>query len=278
MDALHQARQGGLAPLEAGWALQRNVLEHLAATWEQPDDGIWEIRGPPQHFTHSKVMAWVAFDRAIKDAERYRLEAPLDEWRALRARIHAQVCERGYDAARNCFVQAYGSKQLDASLLLIAPLGFLPADDPRVHGTVLAIEKHLRHDCFVRRYDTASTVDGLPPGEGAFLACSFWLADAYAMCGRLEEAHALFERLLAVANDVGLLAEEYDPHGRRMTGNFPQGFSHLSLVTTAFNLAHAVKPAEQRSEAPVAGTRTSATPATPPGPRAGTSDRESRGA
>jgi GH15 family glucan-1,4-alpha-glucosidase len=248
MDALHQARAGGLHPTEPTWALQRELLEHLERVWEQPDYGIWEVRGPPQHFTHSKVMAWVAFDRAIKDAERYQLAGPLERWRALREQIHAQICERGYDPLRNCFVQTYGSNQLDASQLLIAELGFLPADDPRVHGTVHAIEKHLLRDGFVLRYDTAGLDDGLPPGEGAFLACSFWLVNAYAMIGRREDAVALFERLLSLANDVGLLAEEYDSKARRMVGNFPQGFSHLSLIVTAFNLAYGAKPSEQRAE------------------------------
>jgi GH15 family glucan-1,4-alpha-glucosidase len=248
MDALHQARKGGLSPLEPGWALQREFLEQLVEAWEQPDHGIWEIRGPPQHFTHSKIMAWVAFDRAVKDAQRYGLPGPLDEWRALRDRIHRQVCERGYDPQRNCFVQAYDSKLLDASLLQIAPLGFLPGDDPRVQGTIRAIESTLMYDGCVRRYETSTGVDGLPPGEGAFLACSFWLVDAYAISERLEEAQDLFGRLLALANDVGLLAEEYDPRGQRMLGNFPQGFSHLSVIVTAFNLAHTEKPAEQRSK------------------------------
>jgi len=252
MDALHQARQGGLAMLEAGWSVQCELLAHLESAWERPDYGIWEVRGPPQHFTHSKIMAWVAFDRAIKDAERYRLDGPIERWRELRERIHAQVCERGYDAERNCFVQSYGSKELDASLLLIAELGFLPPQDPRVHGTVRAIESTLLRDGWVLRYDTASTDDGLPPGEGVFLACSFWLANAYAMCDRIDDAQALFERLLALCNDVGLLAEEYDPRAGRQVGNFPQGFSHLSLVSTAFNLGHANKPVEQRSEAPIA--------------------------
>ena len=252
MDALHQARSGGLATLDAGWAVQRALLAHLATCWEQPDYGIWEIRGPPQHFTYSKIMCWVAFDRAIKDAERYRLDGPLNNWRELRTAIHRQVCERAYDRQRNCFVQAYGSNQLDASLLLIPELGFLPATDPRVDATVREIEKNLMRDGLLLRYDTAATDDGLPPGEGAFLACSFWLVDAYAMCGRLDEAHALFERLLSLCNDVGLLAEEYDPIARRMTGNFPQGFSHLSLVNTAFNLAQAGKPAEQRSGTSIA--------------------------
>ncbi len=258
MDALHQARQGGLATSETGWSLQCELLAHLTTAWEQPDYGIWEVRGPPRHFTYSKIMAWVAFDRAIKDAERYRLSAPIDEWRALRERIHRQVCERGYDAKRNCFVQSYGSDQLDASLLLIGELGFLPPHDARVDGTIRAIESHLMRDGLVLRYDTAASDDGLPPGEGVFLACSFWLADAYAMCGRVAEAEALFERLLSLSNNLGLLAEEYDPAAHRMVGNFPQGFSHLSLVGTAFNLAHANKPAEQRSEsamAPRAGAR-----------------------
>lgn len=251
MDALHQARKGGIATVEAGWNLQCQLLEHLATIWEQPDCGIWEVRGPPRHFTHSKIMAWVAFDRAIKDSQRYELDAPVDQWRDHRDRIHRQVCERGFDPARNCFVQSYGSKHLDASLLLIAQLGFLPADDPRYLGTVRAIEARLLSDGFVQRYDTELTDDGLPPGEGVFLPCSFWLADAYAMCGRLDEAQALFERLLTLSNDVGLLAEEYDPGTQRLAGNFPQAFSHLSLVATACNLAHAKKPAEQRSEATI---------------------------
>jgi len=248
MDAFHQARAGGLPPLGTTWALQCKLLEFLEQVWEQPDYGIWEVRGLPQQFTHSKIMVWVAFDRMIKDAEGYGFDAPLARWKALRERVHREVCERGFDPERNCFVQAYGSKQLDASLLLIPALGFLPADDPRVHGTVRAIERSLLHDGLVLRYDTAETDDGLPPGEGTFLACSFWLVDAYAMIGRRDDALALFERLLSLANDVGLLAEQYDPRSGRMVGNFPQGFSHLALVTTAFNLAHGEKPAEQRAE------------------------------
>jgi GH15 family glucan-1,4-alpha-glucosidase len=250
MDALHQARAGGLPPLEATWALQVNLLEFLEQIWHEPDYGIWEVRGPPQQFTHSKIMAWVAFDRAIKDAEQYGFKCPLPHWKALRDQIHDDVCERAFDRARNTFVQAYGSKQLDASLLLIPELGFLPADDPRVRGTVEAIEATLLKDGFVLRYDTAETNDGLPPGEGAFLACSFWLVNAYAMIGRRDDAIAMFERLLALANDVGLLAEEYDARHERLVGNFPQGLSHLSLIVTAFNLAHTDKPAEQRAEKP----------------------------
>jgi GH15 family glucan-1,4-alpha-glucosidase len=207
--------------------------------WERPDRGIWEVRGPPQQFTHSKVMAWVAVDRAIRGAEQFGLSGPVDEWRALRRRIHADVCERGYDAAAGTFVQAYGTTRLDAALLLIPLVGFLPASDPRVRGTVAAVERHLLRDGFVQRYDTAATDDGLPAGEGAFLACSFWLADNYALAGRVDEARALFERLLAVRSDVGLLSEEYDPRARRLVGNFPQALSHVALVSTAFNLARA---------------------------------------
>lgn len=248
MDALHQARAGGLAPNESGWALESELLNHLHEVWRQPDYGIWEVRGPPQHFTYSKIMAWVAFDRALKDAERYDLSCPIESWRTTRDEIHREVCERAYDRDRNCFVQAYGSRHLDATLLLIAPLGFLPADDPRVQRTVRAIEKELLRDGFVMRYDTASADDGLPAGDGVFLACSFWLVDAYAMEQRVEEAEALFERLANLANDVGLLSEEYDTDHRRLIGNFPQAFSHLSLVASACNLAAASKPAEQRSE------------------------------
>jgi GH15 family glucan-1,4-alpha-glucosidase len=248
MDALHQARQGNLGPSQAAWALQLELLKHLASVWQQPDYGIWEVRGPPRQFTYSKIMAWVAFDRAIKDFERYKLSGPIEQWRELRDRIHREICERGYDAQRNCFVQSYDSKQLDASLLLIGPLGFLPPDDSRVNGTIEAIEKHLMRNGLVLRYHTSMVDDGLPTGEGAFLACSFWLVDAYTMCGRLADAEALFERLLALRTDLGLLAEEYDAAAGRLVGNFPQGFSHLSLVNSAFNLATREHPAEQRAD------------------------------
>lgn len=248
MDALHQARRAKLSTLDTAWSVQCVLLTHLAQVWQQPDHGIWEMRSEPRHFTYSKIMCWVAFDRAIQDAEHYSLHGPIDEWKALRERIHREVCERGYNARLNCFVQTYGSQQLDASLLLIPQLGFLPADDPRVLGTIAAVEARLLQNGVVYRYDSAATEDGLPAGEGAFLACSFWLADAYWMCGRHADAEALFERLLAVCNDVGLLAEEYDPLGHRMLGNFPQGFSHLSLINTAFNLSQETKPAEQRAE------------------------------
>lgn len=249
MDVFHQGRAGSLRTVEPGWNLQLKLLEHLEQVWEQPDCGIWEVRGPPQHFTHSKMMAWVAFDRAIKDAEAYKLPGPIERWRELRAKIHAQICERGFDRERNTFVQAYGSKNLDASLLLMAELGFLPADDPRVHGTIRAIESELMYEGFVRRYDTVRTDDGLPPGEGVFLACTCWLANAYAMTGREREALELFNRVASLANDVGLLSEEYDPVTGRLMGNFPQGFSHLSLIVTAFNLVHTAKPSRQRAEA-----------------------------
>jgi GH15 family glucan-1,4-alpha-glucosidase len=248
MDALHQARQGGLGANEAGWDLEREFLAHLEKIWRQPDEGIWEVRSAREHFTYSKVMAWVAFDRAIKSAEAFGLHGEVERWRALREDIHADVCARGFDAGMGCFVRAYGSKELDASLLLLPAVGFLPPEDPRVRATVEAIEARLVVDGLVLRYDTATSDDGLPPGEGVFLACSFWLVDAYLMLGRHEDAVRLFERLLSLRNDVGLLSEQYEPRARRLVGNFPQAFSHLALVNSASNLAHFRKPAEQRSE------------------------------
>jgi GH15 family glucan-1,4-alpha-glucosidase len=250
MDALHVARRGGLAPSESGWALQLAMLQHLEKIWREPDSGIWEVRGPPCHFTYSKVMAWVAFDRAVKSAEQFGLAGPIEDWRRLRDAIHADVCTHGFDEALGSFVQCYGTKQLDASLLLLPVVGFLPPDDPRVRGTVEAVERTLMADGLVRRYDTSRSDDGLPPGEGAFLACSFWLVDAYVMLGRLDDARALFERLLSLRNDLGLLSEEYDPAAERLLGNFPQAFSHVALVNSAFNLTRARKPAEQRAELP----------------------------
>jgi len=247
MDAFHQARLGGLQLLAEGWDFQRAVLAHLEKTWSSPDEGIWEVRGGRQHFTYSKVMAWVAFDRAIKDAEAFGLEAPIDRWRKLRADIHAEVCEKAFNPRVGAFVQAYGSEHLDASALLIPVVGFLPPEDARVQRTVEAIERRLVRNGFVLRYDTAVTEDGLPPGEGAFLACSFWLADAYVLLGRDEDARRLFERLLSLRNDLGLLSEEYDPAAKRLLGNFPQAFSHIALVNTAHNLERAEKPCEQRS-------------------------------
>ena len=246
LDVMYQARHYDLAPTGAGWNLQKCLVDHLATIWEEPDEGIWEVRGGPQHFTYSKVMAWVALDRAVKGIEEFGLDGPLDRWRALRADIHRDVCEKGYNAGKGTFVQAYGSSQLDASLLLLPLVGFLPAEDERVRNTVTAIERELMADGFVLRYDTGRTKDGLPPGDGAFLACSFWLVDNMVLQGRQAEALALFERLLALRNDVGLLSEEYDPRTKRLLGNFPQAFSHLSLVDTAYNLTRARGPARER--------------------------------
>lgn len=251
MDALHQAREGGLAPMASGWDLELALMAHLENVWREPDEGLWEVRSGREHFTHSKAMAWLAFDRAIKSAEAFDLPAPLERWRETRDTIHREVCTYGYDSERNTFVRAYGSRELDASLLLLPAIGFLPPEDPRIAGTVAAIERELVVGGFVLRYDTRTAADGLPPGEGVFLACSFWLADAYLMLGRRAEAVVLFERLLALRNDVGLLSEQYDPIGRRLVGNFPQAFSHLALVNTASNLGHVRKPAEQRSQHPM---------------------------
>src|SRR5216683_1402930 len=247
MDALHQARVGGLDLSVAGWSLQKALLAHLETIWQEPDEGLWEVRGGRRHFTHSKIMAWVAFERAIKSAEAFGLEGPIEHWRAVRDAIHAEVCDRGFDRQRGTFVRTYGSAALDASALLIPTVGFLPPTDPRVRGTVDAIERELVRDGFVLRYDTEIAADGLPPREGAFLACSFWLVDALVMLGRLDDATALFERLLALRNDVGLLAEEYDPAAQRLVGNFPQGFSHIALINSAHNLTREENPAEQRS-------------------------------
>jgi GH15 family glucan-1,4-alpha-glucosidase len=236
-SALHFARRGQLPRNDAGMDLERALLGHLETIWREPDAGIWEVRGPLRHFTHSKVMAWVAFDRAIQSAEQFGLSGPVDRWRAIRQEIHDEVCRNGFDTELGSFVQSYGSKELDASLLVIVKTGFLPASDARISGTVRAIEKHLMRDGFVLRYDTHESDDGLPPGEGAFLACSFWLADNYVMLGRHDDAKQLFERLLQLRNDVGLLSEEYDPRTKRLVGNFPQAFSHIALVNTAMRLA-----------------------------------------
>jgi GH15 family glucan-1,4-alpha-glucosidase len=248
MDALHQARQGGLGAYEAGWAMQREFLLHLARIWHEPDEGLWEVRSGREHFTHSKVMAWVAFDRAIRSAEKFKLPGPVEQWCETRDRIHADVCARGFDKDLGTFVRSYGSKELDASLLLLPAIGFLPPHDSRIEATITAIERRLLVKGLVLRYDSATASDGLPAGEGVFLACSFWLADAYLMQGRREEALRLFNYLLSLRNDVGLLSEEYDPRSGRLVGNFPQAFSHLALVNTASNLAHFQKPAEQRAE------------------------------
>ncbi|HVJ55544.1 MAG TPA: glycoside hydrolase family 15 protein [Aliidongia sp.] len=237
MGSLHRAREGGLAAPPSAWALQVNLIEHLAKIWDQPDEGIWEVRGGRRQFTFSKIMAWVAFDRAIRDAEKYGLEAPLDEWRALRDLIHETVCREGFDERQQSFTQSFGSPALDASLLLIPSVGFLPPEDPRVCGTLAAIERDLVVDGLVLRYRTETDVDGLPPGEGVFLPCSFWLVGSYTRQGRHDEAMALFERLMGLCNDVGLIAEEYDPAARRLVGNFPQAFTHVALIGAALTLA-----------------------------------------
>jgi GH15 family glucan-1,4-alpha-glucosidase len=262
LDALYHAQLHGLPTVDRAIAIGGAALGHLARIWRLPDEGIWEVRGPPQHFTHSKVMAWVAFDRAVKMIERMGEQAGgqprLEQLQRIRDDIHENVCRHGFDAELGSFVQAYGSKSLDASLLLLPLVGFLPPTDPRIIGTVRAVEKRLIVDGFVLRYDTGEGADGLPPGEGAFLACSFWLADNYILQGRADEGRNLFERLLSLRNDVGLLAEEFDPRAWRQIGNFPQAFSHVALVNTAFNLTHAQGPAEQRARG---GHRRSHTPA-----------------
>jgi GH15 family glucan-1,4-alpha-glucosidase len=236
MDTFHQAAVGGLATTRELWDVQLALIEHVAKVWREPDEGIWEVRGPRRAFTYSRVMAWVAVDRAIASAEIYGLEAPLEQWRALRADIHADVWANGFDRARNTFVQAYGEAPLDASLLRLALVGFIDPLDPAYVGTVEAIERELLVGGFLQRYRTEKSDDGLPPGEGTFLACSFWLADAYAAIGRTDDAHRLFARLLDLQNDLGLLAEEYDSAGKRFAGNFPQAFSHVGLISTAINL------------------------------------------
>jgi GH15 family glucan-1,4-alpha-glucosidase len=248
MDVLYQAATKGIAsPEQDAWNFQRKLMEHLETVWEEPDEGLWEVRGGRRHFTHSKVMAWVAFDRAIRSAEEFGFEAPVDRWRAIRKRIHAQVCDEGFNSRIGAFVQSYGSAQLDASALLIALVGFLPPSDSRIRSTVEAIGRHLKKDGLVLRYHAACTHDGLKGREGAFLACSFWYADNLILLGRHDEARELFKHLLSLRNDVGLLSEEYDAAAGRMFGNFPQAFSHVALINTAHNLAQAEKPAEQRS-------------------------------
>jgi GH15 family glucan-1,4-alpha-glucosidase len=230
---MFQAYKAGLVKDDDGWRMGKTVVEFLEQAWKKPDEGIWEVRGPRRHFTHSKVMAWVAFDRIIKAVERFGREGSVDRWRQVREQIHKEVCSKGFDSEQGSFVQSYGSKELDASLLMIPLVGFLPPNDPRMIGTVKAIEQHLMRDGFVARYDTRSSVDGLPAGEGAFLPCTFWYVDNLVLQGKREEATRIFERLVGLANDVGLLSEEYDPHSRRLVGNFPQAFSHVGLVNTA---------------------------------------------
>ncbi|MFL9503294.1 glycoside hydrolase family 15 protein [Rhodopseudomonas palustris] len=252
IDAFHQWRNADLALDGESWALECKVLQHLAKIWDQPDSGIWELRGPRQHYVSSKVMTWVAFDRGIKSAEKFGLKAPVAEWRVLRERIHADVCANGFDTEQNAFVEHYGAKVLDASVLLIPAVGFLPPDDPRVLGTLEAIERHLMSDGYVMRHDPRASKDPSVPVEGAFLACSLWLADAYVLAGQIDRAKALFDRVAGIANDLGLLAEEYDTVEKRQTGNFPQALTHIALINTANNLSAAKaateKPAVQRSK------------------------------
>jgi GH15 family glucan-1,4-alpha-glucosidase len=237
MDALYAGHRYGLECSPFAWELQKKLLEYLEKIWQRPDCGMWEVRGEPRQFTFSKIMCWVAFDRGIKSVEQYGLEGPCEHWKQVRQQIAEQILECAYDRERNTFVQYYGARDLDASLLLIPQLGFLPPEDPRVHGTIFAVERELTRDGLVCRYPSHPGADGLPPGEGVFLACSFWLANSLCLIGRRDEAVALFERLLKLRNDLGLLSEEYDPVAKRLLGNFPQAFSHTAIVNTAAHLA-----------------------------------------
>ncbi len=247
MDAFQISREHGIEPVDHAWSVQRALLDFLELHWSEPDEGIWEVRGERRQFTYSKVMTWVAFDRAVKAVKNFGLEGKAERWTALRDQIHADVCRRGFNAARNSFVQYYDGDTLDAALLLIPLVGFLPVTDPRVVGTVEAVRRELMSDGLLRRYDTDKGVDGLKGSEGAFLACSFWLVDNLAMMGKTGEAQAVFARLLELRNDVGLLAEEYDPRIRRQLGNFPQALTHIALINTAYNLSTARGPSEQRA-------------------------------
>jgi GH15 family glucan-1,4-alpha-glucosidase len=242
MGVMSLCHRAGLPPDENAWRMQITLMSFLEKAWKEPDEGIWEIRGSRRHFTHSKVMAWLAADRMIKEVQQFGLEGPVEDWQRMRAEIHADVCLRGFDATLGGFVQYYGAEHTDASLLMVPIVGFLPASDPRVAGTLRLIEKELLKDGFVQRYRTERDVDGLPPGEGMFLPCTFWLVDNYVLAGRLDEAHALFERLLSLANDVGLLSEEYDVDAKRLVGNFPQAFTHIGLINTAHRLAASLAP------------------------------------
>ena len=256
MDAMHQARRVGIEPDPAAWALERHLVDYVARRWREPDEGIWEVRGQRRDFTHSKVMAWVAVDRAIKAAEHYGTIDDARRWMQLRNEIHAEICARGFDWKQNAFTQSFGSHELDASLLMMPLVGFLPATDRRIRGTIEAVERELMVDGFVLRYhpDESTDIDALPPGEGTFLPCSFWLADCLQLLGRHEEALEMFERLLGVRNDLGLLAEEYDTRARRLVGNFPQAFTHVGLINTARNLSEAAGPAALRGEQPAQAT------------------------
>jgi GH15 family glucan-1,4-alpha-glucosidase len=247
LDAMHVARKNKLAPDESAWRLEQHLMEHLEKIWRDPDEGIWEVRGPRRDFVHSKAMAWVAADRMVKAIERFGLKGDTQRWKKMRGEIHAEICSQGFDAKQNCFVQYYGSDETDASLLMLPLVGFLPSDDPRLKGTVEAIERNLMRDGFVDRYRTRKHVDGLPPGEGTFLPCSFWLADNYWLLGRHDDARELFERLLSLTNDVGLYSEEYCPKAKRLLGNFPQAFTHVAMVNTALNLSREEQgPAKKR--------------------------------
>jgi GH15 family glucan-1,4-alpha-glucosidase len=248
LDATHQAWRMGVPPDENAWRLEKALVTYLESAWIEPDEGLWEVRGPRRQFTHSKVMAWVALDRAVKGVEAFGLDGPLDRWRAVRDAIHRDVCDKGYNRAVGAFVQSYGSDQLDASLLMVPLVGFLPATDERVRGTLAAIESRLSFDGFVARYRTAPEIDGLPPGEATLLLCSFWLADNLQLQGRHDDARQQFERLLSIRNDVGLLAEGYDVDRRRLAGNFPQAFSHVGLINTAMNLSSWNAPATERAD------------------------------
>lgn len=247
MDTLHLARRSGLEFNEDSWRVQRAMLAYLEGAWSRPDEGIWEVRGPRRHFTHSKVMAWVAFDRGVKAVQSFGRPGPALRWQAIRDEIHAEVCTRGYDQELGSFVQSYGSKVTDASLLMMSLVGFLPAADPRIAGTVALIERTLLRDGLVMRYEPDVTQDGLPGGEGVFLACSFWLVDNYLLLGRRADAERLFARLIGLRNDVGLLSEEYDPHAKRLVGNFPQALSHIALINSVLNLSRSHAPADDRS-------------------------------
>lgn len=252
IDAFHQSRMADLKLEEESWAVECTVLEHLATVWDRPDHGIWERRGEGRHYVFSKVMCWVAFDRGIKSAEKFGFKAPLAKWRALRETIHRDVCDKGFDRKLNCFVESYGSTMLDASVLLLPSVGFIEPSDPRLHGTLAIAEKYLMRDGFVLRHDPREVIDEKQPIEGAFLACTLWLADAYVLTGEVDKAQALFDRVVGVANDLGLLAEEYDTQAGRQTGNFPQALTHIALINTAHNLSSArktvEKPAVQRSK------------------------------
>ncbi len=245
IDAFHQSRMAELELDEGSWALECTVLQHLAAVWDQPDHGIWERRGEGRHYVSSKVMTWVAFDRGIKSAEKFGFDAPLDRWRTLRDTICREVCDKGFNREQNAFVESYGSQLLDASILLLPAVGFLPTSDPRVRGTIEAIEKYMMRDGFVLRHDPREISEERQPIEGAFLACTLWLADAYVLSGEIAKAQALFDRVVGIANDLGLLAEEFDSGEGRQTGNFPQALTHIALINTAHNLSDAKQPVEK---------------------------------